>query len=357
MGPQVLLGGAFDDPDDCTRQPACNTGVGVRAIHYWTKDLLTRRQDYEIANGGFGRGQVKPLSDATAEKGGGEQGTGGEASSVDEWLQELAALRSKIEKTFSDRLNLEPDNKDHRRLKRKYLEVLDVLPCLPDEGLETFEEGDMWKRTAGGSSSPPSALAVGLEQLAQDDSDAASDFGDKHEDVDLNVLISSITETAVEGGGISLGDVAWSLTPIQVKKEIKKHSTPPPSNFFLMQLCLTEKNVFFFLFILGTHGAAGGGDVDDGADGMPDVGNVGVVPTGSGDAEHKEAESLQGVIYGEEQLSVETQGTVSLGDNSQVDASGPVETRVGGSDVERPANVGKSGNEKGPMNARYVTDG
>ncbi|KAF5789246.1 hypothetical protein HanXRQr2_Chr09g0368891 [Helianthus annuus] len=277
MGPQVLLGEAFDNPDDCTRHPACNTGVGVRAILYQTKDLLTRRQDYEIANGGFGRGQVKPLSDAPAENGGGEhiansstaekndEGMGGQASSVDEWLQELAALRSKIEKTLSDRLNLEPDNEDHRRLKRKYLEVLDMLPCLPDEGLDTFEEGDMLKRTAGGSSSPPSAPA-------------------------------------------------------------------------------------------GTCGIVGGGDVDDGADG-PNVGNVGAVIVGSGDAGYKEAESLRGVIYGKEQLSVETQGAVSLGDNSQVDASGPVETRVGGSDFESPANVGKSGNEKGPMNARYVTDG
>ncbi|KAJ0513963.1 hypothetical protein HanHA300_Chr10g0363921 [Helianthus annuus] len=159
---------------DCTQQPACNTGVGVRTIYYWTKDLLTRRQDYEIVNGGFGRGQVKPLSDAPAENGGAEQmanssaaeknddGTGGQVNIVDEWLQELAALRSKIEKTLSDRLNLEPDNEDHRRLKRKYLEVLDVLPCLPDEGLETFEEGDMLNRTTGGSSSPPSTLAGGL---------------------------------------------------------------------------------------------------------------------------------------------------------------------------------------------------
>ncbi|KAJ0948258.1 hypothetical protein HanRHA438_Chr01g0025101 [Helianthus annuus] len=156
---------------DCTRQPACNTGDGVRAIHYWTKDLLTRQQDYEISNGGFRRGQLKPLSDATAEKDAGEQienscaaekndeGTNGETSCVDKWLQELAALRSRIEKALSDRLTVEPDNEDHRRLKRKYLEVLDVLPCLTIEGLETFEEGEMLKRTAGGTSSPPSALA------------------------------------------------------------------------------------------------------------------------------------------------------------------------------------------------------
>ncbi|KAJ0602178.1 hypothetical protein HanOQP8_Chr03g0117231 [Helianthus annuus] len=181
---------------------------------------------------------------------------GGQASIVDEWLQELAALRSKIEKTLSDRLNLDPDNEDHRRLKRKYLEVLDMLPCLPDEGLETFEEGDMLNRTAGGSSSPPSALA-------------------------------------------------------------------------------------------GTRGAAGGDDADDGAD-EPDMGNVGAVTACSGGAGYKQAESLEGVNHGEDQLAVDSQGTVSLGDNSQVDASVPVETRVGRSDVESPANVGKSGNEKRP---------
>ncbi|KAM0021175.1 hypothetical protein Hdeb2414_s0024g00647931 [Helianthus debilis subsp. tardiflorus] len=37
-----------------TRLPACNTGDGVRAIHYWTKELLTCQQDYEIVNGGSG---------------------------------------------------------------------------------------------------------------------------------------------------------------------------------------------------------------------------------------------------------------------------------------------------------------
>ncbi|MFS7989604.1 hypothetical protein Hanom_Chr11g01048881 [Helianthus anomalus] len=225
----------------CTRQPASNTDVG--------------------------RMEVKPLNDAPAENGGGEHGTGGHASILDEWLQELAALRSKIEKTLSDRLNLEPDNKDHTRLKRKYLEVLDVFPCLPDEGLETFEEGDMLNRTVGGSSSPP-----GLEQPAQDDTDAASDSGDKYEEGNLNVLITCIAKTAVEGGGAGLGDVS-----------------------------------LVFDTLPGTHGAAGGDDVDDGADG-PDVGNLGAVTARSGDAGYKEVESLQGVIYGEEQLSVETHG-------------------------------------------------
>ncbi|XP_035843498.1 uncharacterized protein LOC110930136 [Helianthus annuus] len=286
---------------DCTQQPACNTGVGVRALHYWTKDLLTRRQDYEIANGGFGRGRVKPLSEAPAENGGAEQ-----ASIVDEWLQELAALRSKIEKTLSDRLNLDPDNEDHRRLKRKYLEVLDMLPCLPDEGLETFEEGDMLNRTAGGSSSPPSALAEGVEQAAQDDTNVASDSADEYEECNLNVLIAGIAKTAVEGDGASLRDVSI--------------------------VCDTFP---------GTRGAAGGDDADDGAD-EPDMGNVGAVTACSGGAGYKQAESLEGVNHGEDQLAVDSQGTVSLGDNSQVDASVPVETRVGRSDVESPANVGKS---------------
>ncbi|KAJ0568600.1 hypothetical protein HanPI659440_Chr06g0251311 [Helianthus annuus] len=169
MGPKVLLGRAFDHPDDCTRQPACNTGDGVRAIHYCTKELLTRRQDYEISNGGFGRGQVKPLSDGIADKGAGEQrvnscaaekndeGTSGETSYVDKWVDELAALRFRIEKALSDRLAVEPDNGVHMRLKRRYTEVLDVLPCWSAEQLETFKEGETLKRTTRGTSSPPSA--------------------------------------------------------------------------------------------------------------------------------------------------------------------------------------------------------
>ncbi|MFS7892107.1 hypothetical protein Hanom_Chr00s000496g01646671 [Helianthus anomalus] len=131
-----------------------------------------RRQDYEISNGRFGHGQVKPLSDGITEKGASEQrvnscaaekndeGTSGETSCVDKWVDELAALRLRIEKALSDRLNVEPDNKVHRRLKRKYIEVLDVLQCLPAEGLETFEEGEMLKRTTGGTSSPPPALSA-----------------------------------------------------------------------------------------------------------------------------------------------------------------------------------------------------
>ncbi|KAJ0640434.1 hypothetical protein HanLR1_Chr16g0615381 [Helianthus annuus] len=170
-----MLGGAFDHPDVVV----CRLHAAASVQHWrWgpshsllDKGCLTRRQDYENSNGGFGRGQVKPLSDATAEKGVSEQivnssaaekndeGTAGEASCVDKWLQELAALRSRIEKALSDRLTGEPDNEDHRRLKRKYLEVLDVLPCLPAEGKETFEEGEMLKRAVGGTSSPPSALA------------------------------------------------------------------------------------------------------------------------------------------------------------------------------------------------------
>ncbi|KAF5803921.1 hypothetical protein HanRHA438_Chr06g0286221 [Helianthus annuus] len=159
MEPKVLLGRAFDHPDVavCRLHAAaslqhCNTGDGVRAIHYCTKELLTRRQDYEISNGGFGRGQVKPLSDGIADKGAGEQ-----TSYVDKWVDELAALRFRIEKALSDRLAVEPDNGVHMRLKRRYTEVLDVLPCWPAEQLETFKEGETLKRTTRGTSSPPSA--------------------------------------------------------------------------------------------------------------------------------------------------------------------------------------------------------
>ncbi|KAJ0644183.1 hypothetical protein HanOQP8_Chr16g0609101 [Helianthus annuus] len=125
-------------------------------------ELLTRRQDYETTNGGFGRGEVKPLSDGTAEKDVGVQNdksTSGAASCVDKWVDELAALRARIEKALGDRLSEEPNNEVHRRLKRKYIEVLDVLPCFPVEGLEAFEEGEMVKGATGSTSSPPPALS------------------------------------------------------------------------------------------------------------------------------------------------------------------------------------------------------
>ncbi|MFS7904965.1 hypothetical protein Hanom_Chr01g00042241 [Helianthus anomalus] len=134
-----------------TRRPAYNTGDGVRAIHYSTKELLTRRQNYEISNGGFSRGQVKPLSDGIAEKGVSEQrvnfcgagkndeSTSGATSCVDKCVDELVALRSRIKKALSHRLTEEPNNEVHQRLKRKYIEVLDVLQCFPAEELETFE--------------------------------------------------------------------------------------------------------------------------------------------------------------------------------------------------------------------------
>ncbi|MFS7892066.1 hypothetical protein Hanom_Chr00s000496g01646651 [Helianthus anomalus] len=331
-------------------KPASNTGDGVRAIHYWTKELLTSRQDYEISNGGFGRGQVKPLSDGIAEKGASEQrvnscaaekndeGTSGETSCVDKWVDELDALRSRIEKALSDRLTVEPDNEYQRRLKRKYIEVLDVLPCLSAERLDTFEEGEMLKRTTGGTSSPlsPSQVFVWFftprkvhvyflpnwfnnclgdggggggnsvgerEQPAQDDMDAASDSGDQDEEVDLNLLISGIAETAEAGGGVSLGDVSVVLNTLPCDKRKKK-------------TCNSVR--FFYVCNCGS----------------------------AGDAGYKEADNLQDVICGLEQLSVEAEGAMSLGDNSQVNASEPVEIIVGSSDVNSPADVGKPGNEK-----------
>ncbi|KAM0036404.1 hypothetical protein Hdeb2414_s0014g00425961 [Helianthus debilis subsp. tardiflorus] len=120
---------------DCTWQPSCNTSDRIRAIHYWTKELLTRRQNYEISNGGFGRGQGKPLSDGIF----GEQrvtscaatknaeGTSGETSCLDKWVDDLAALRLRIEQALRDRLAVEPDNEDHKRVRRRYIEVLDVF--------------------------------------------------------------------------------------------------------------------------------------------------------------------------------------------------------------------------------------
>ncbi|KAJ0680993.1 hypothetical protein HanPI659440_Chr16g0630741 [Helianthus annuus] len=155
---------------DSTQQPTWNTGDGVRAIHLWTKELLTRRQDYEIVTGGFGRGEAKSLSDGTVEKDvdvervnscvlekNGEN-TSKDPSCVDKWIDELVALRARIEKVLRDRLTEDPNNETHKMLKCKYIEVLDVLPCFPAKGLEAFEDGEMLKRATGSTSSPPPAL-------------------------------------------------------------------------------------------------------------------------------------------------------------------------------------------------------
>ncbi|KAJ0441862.1 hypothetical protein HanRHA438_Chr16g0750591 [Helianthus annuus] len=190
-------------------------------------ELLTRRQDYETTNGGFGRGEVKPLSDGTAEKDVGVQrvnlcvvekndkSTSGAASCVDKWVDELAALRARIEKALGDRLSEEPNNEVHRRLKRKYIEVLDVLPCFPVEGLEAFEEGEMVKGATGSTSSPPPALSGERGRGARDGMDVASHSGDEDEAVNLNLLISGIAKTAEVGGGVSLGYVSLVLDTLQ----------------------------------------------------------------------------------------------------------------------------------------------
>ncbi|KAJ0618756.1 hypothetical protein HanHA89_Chr02g0057211 [Helianthus annuus] len=162
---------------DYTQQPSCNTGDGIRAIHYWTKELLTRRQDYELSNGGFGRGQGKTLSDglsgeqrvnSSAAANNAECGSG-ETSCLDKWIYDLSALRSRIEQALRDQLAVEPDSQELRRLRRRYIDVLDVFPCLPAEGLESIEEGELLKRTTQGSSSRPSALS---------DTDGAAGGGD-----------------------------------------------------------------------------------------------------------------------------------------------------------------------------------
>ncbi|MFS7984368.1 hypothetical protein Hanom_Chr11g00985661 [Helianthus anomalus] len=62
-----------------------------------------------------------------------DEGTSGETSCLDKWVDDLPALRSRIEQALRDRLAMEPDNEVHRR------------------------EGEMLKRTTGGTSSRPSA--------------------------------------------------------------------------------------------------------------------------------------------------------------------------------------------------------
>ncbi|MFS7966128.1 hypothetical protein Hanom_Chr09g00770241 [Helianthus anomalus] len=124
-------------------------------IHFWTREMLTRRQDYEIMTWGFGRGQAKSLSDGSVEK---HVVIKDGVNCVEKWVNTLVAQRAKIEKALGDRLNEDPNNEVHQMLKRKYIEVLDVLPCFPAEGLEAFEDGEMLKRAITSTSSPPTAM-------------------------------------------------------------------------------------------------------------------------------------------------------------------------------------------------------
>ncbi|MFS7998311.1 hypothetical protein Hanom_Chr12g01152201 [Helianthus anomalus] len=207
------------DPKYCTRQPTRNTGDGVRAIHFWRKELLTRKQAYEIVTGGFGRGEAKSLSDSTPNralvnscvlKKNGEN-TSKDPSCVDKWVDELGALRAIIEKVLGDRLTEDPNNETHQMLKRIYIEELDVLPCFPAEGLEAFEDGEVLKRATGSTSSPPPALTDNRRRGAHKGSDVASQSGDEDETVDLNVLVTEIMENAGVGGDVSRGDISLVL--------------------------------------------------------------------------------------------------------------------------------------------------
>ncbi|KAJ0837309.1 hypothetical protein HanRHA438_Chr16g0776811 [Helianthus annuus] len=117
--------------------------------------MLTLRQDYEIMTGGFGHGQAKSLSDGTVEK---DVDIEDGVNCVETWVDALATLRARVEKALGDRLKEDPNNQAHQMLKRKYIKVLDVLPCFLVEGLEAFDNGEMLKRATRSTSSPPTSM-------------------------------------------------------------------------------------------------------------------------------------------------------------------------------------------------------
>ncbi|MFS7980570.1 hypothetical protein Hanom_Chr10g00940961 [Helianthus anomalus] len=199
--------------------------------------------------------------------------------------------------------------------------------------------------TGGGGGGGGNSVG-GREEVPPDVTDPVSDSGEKDEEVDLNSLISGIAETAEAGSDVSLRTVSVILDTMPGNKRKKKINMQPQLFFFLMQFVALRKNVFFYFSFLDIRGAAGGGDVDMRAAGLPGVDNVGGIARESGDARDKDADGLQDVTCGLEQLSVEDEGTVNLGDNSLVEASGTMEKRVGSSDVNRPPDVGKPGTEK-----------
>ncbi|MFS7947169.1 hypothetical protein Hanom_Chr06g00544931 [Helianthus anomalus] len=130
-----------------------STRAGIRAIQFWTKEMLVRRHEYEIKNGGFGCGKLIGISVGVVEAGMDVDDetfadTREVVDCVEKWVDKLAALRVKIETHLGARLAEDPNKKGLQWLKRRYNEVLDKLPIWPAEGLDSFEEGQMFKRTS-----------------------------------------------------------------------------------------------------------------------------------------------------------------------------------------------------------------
>ncbi|MFS7921840.1 hypothetical protein Hanom_Chr03g00241651 [Helianthus anomalus] len=122
---------------DSTELPAMNTKAGVRAIQLWTKDILSRRQDYEVKNGGFGHGKLKAINVGAVDD---------FVDCIEKWVTMMAALRVKIKTHLGARLMEEPNNTVFVGLKSRYVEVLDDEPIWPREGLDSFAEGQLFNQ-------------------------------------------------------------------------------------------------------------------------------------------------------------------------------------------------------------------
>ncbi|KAF5759539.1 hypothetical protein HanXRQr2_Chr16g0742471 [Helianthus annuus] len=109
--------------------------------------MLTRRQDYEINNGGFGQGNLKAISVGADEAGGDLDdetfaNTQEFVACVEKWLDGFAAVRVKIETHLGAHLAEDPNNKSLQDLNRRYINVLDEVPIWPTDRFDNFEEGE-----------------------------------------------------------------------------------------------------------------------------------------------------------------------------------------------------------------------
>ncbi|KAM0040866.1 hypothetical protein Hdeb2414_s0011g00359351 [Helianthus debilis subsp. tardiflorus] len=103
-----------------------DTKAGVRAIQFWSKDMLSRRQDYEIKNGGFGHGKLKAINVGAVDVGLDEHNeafgnTQDFVDYIEKWVTMMAALQVKIETHLGARLTEEPNNTVFVGLKRRYV--------------------------------------------------------------------------------------------------------------------------------------------------------------------------------------------------------------------------------------------
>ncbi|KAF5769561.1 hypothetical protein HanXRQr2_Chr14g0649741 [Helianthus annuus] len=158
-----------------------NTKAGVRAIQFWTKDMLSRRQDYEIKNGGFGHGKLKAINVGAVDVGldDDKEAFGNTQDFVDcikKWVTMMAALRVKIETHLGARLTEEPNNTVFLGLKRRYVEVLDDEPIWPAEGLDSFVEGQMFNQASPtGIAKTPSHEGFSTKHVSENVTDLMSE--------------------------------------------------------------------------------------------------------------------------------------------------------------------------------------